>query len=334
VVLETGDSELVSLLVGLEPNERGRVDVRVSEGVVLPGGGRLVLVEPMLDGWTVGGALTGRRVPLGLPPARWEILRVRGGNVWFAGDVGLRRCEMSSARCEATGGLPPGPESQQVGPEAGFRVVLEEDGDVSLLLPHHEAGRGEIIASDIARVVSVRWLADAPDARVQEYLDRSFRGRASLEAAPLEVEVDGDLAEWGDPEPAVVDAPWQADVRDGWTGPADASFSVAAAYDGPDLCLAGRFRDDLLLPGDAVFVTIDGESTTLPVDGSDPGVAVVREWFGFHFETCFPMPGALADGRGAMVVGYRDADGQGLASTLVTSPQLGRWSVGRLRLLR
>ncbi|MBM4368892.1 MAG: hypothetical protein FJ102_21940, partial [Deltaproteobacteria bacterium] len=56
IVLETVDEQVVSLLAAVEPNDRGRLDVRVSEGVVLPGGGRVVLVTPAHGGWAVGGA--------------------------------------------------------------------------------------------------------------------------------------------------------------------------------------------------------------------------------------------------------------------------------------
>ncbi len=334
IVLETDDEQVVSLLAAVEPNDRGRLDVRVSEGVVLPGGGRVVLVTPAHGGWAVGGALTGRRVPLSLPTSAWRLARVRGGHLWFSGDEGLQRCEMATSTCLPTGELPPGPEVQAAGPELGFRVTLDDDGNVFVLLPHHDgAGAGERVASDVRRIVSVRWLVDAPEPRIQEYLDRTFRGRADFLAPDLDVVVDGRLSEWGEIEPAVVDAPWQAEVRDGWNGPDDASFSAALAVDGDALCVAGRLRDDRRLDGDAVVLSLEGELFTVPVARHSATTSVRAEWFGWRYEACLPGLAAEIDEDTPIVLSYRDADGQGLASVIATSPSIGRWAVGRVERL-
>ncbi len=331
IVLETSGGRLLSLLVAVEPNDRGSLDVRVSEGVQLPGGGRVVVVEPVEGNWNVGGALTGRRVPLPLPAGAWSLSRVRGKHLWFAGDGGLQRCEMATASCETAPGLPPPVESESEGPEAGFRVVLDEAGIIRVLLPHQASpSGGEVVATLIRRVVSVRWLVDAPDRRTQEYLDRTFRGRSSLRAPRMAVTVDGELDEWAAIEPAVVEAPWQAEVRLGWTGARDASFSVAAAVDGENLCFAGRLRDDKILPGDAILVTLGSETTTLAVDRPPPGAVVRDEWFGKRYEACWPSPVTLADGHEPLVVSYRDADGEGLASVMASSPSRDPGATGTI----
>jgi len=334
MVLETVDEQVVSLLAAVQPNDRGRLDVRVSEGVVLPGGGRVVLVSPSHGGWAVGGALTGRSVPLSLPAAPWRLARVHGGFLWFSGAPGLQRCEMSTASCTPTGELPPSAEVQAAGPEFGFRVSLDEAGHVYVLLPRHEGnGEGERVASDVQRIVSVRWLVDAPEPRIQEYLDRTFRGRADFIARHLDVALDGRLGEWEEIEPAVVDAPWQAEVRQGWHGPADASFSAALAVDGDDLCVAGRLRDDRRLDGDAVVVSFEGERFTVPVAGDSGTARVRREWFGWSYEACLGGIALEIDDDTPVVVSYRDADGEGLASVIATSPSIGRWAVGRVERL-
>lgn len=331
LVLETDADELISLLVAVEPNDRGRLDVRVSEGVQLPGGGRVVVVERHAGRWHVGGALTGRRVELPLADGTWNLTRVRGGGLWFTGADGIHRCEMSTASCVAGPGLPPPVESEMDGPEAGFRVALDDRGLVRVLLPHHEVrGQGEVVAADIVRVVSVRWLVDAPDRRIQEYLDRTFRGRTSLFAQDLAVTVDGDLVEWAGIEPAVVDAPWQAEVRTGWTGASDASFSVAAAIDGDRVCFAGRLRDDRIVPGDALLVTLADDTHAIPLDRPGPGAVVRDEWFGKRYEACWTSPVTLDDGHAALVVSYRDADGEGLASVVATSPAHARGATGTI----
>ncbi|MBM4369784.1 MAG: hypothetical protein FJ102_26475 [Deltaproteobacteria bacterium] len=273
-------------------------------------------------------------MPLPLPPAPWRLARVHGGFLWFSGAAGLERCEMSTATCAPTGELPPSAEVQAAGPELGFRVSLDDDGNVYVLLPHHEGnGEGERVASDVQRIVSVRWLVDAPEVRVQEYLDRTFRGRANFIARRLDVALDGRLGEWEGIEPAVVDAPWQAEVREGWLGPADASFSAALAVDGDDLCVAGRLRDDRHLDGDAVVLSLEDERFTVPVASDSSTSRVRREWFGWSYEACLAGVASEIDDDTPVVVSYRDADGQGLASVLATSPSIGRWAVGRVERL-
>jgi hypothetical protein len=320
-------------LVSVQPNERGSLDVRVAQGTLVPTHERVVAVRGGGSDWSAFGEVNGQNTKLGLPEGGWLFASVLDGAAYFTAAGQGQRCDLTTGRCAGVGKARPAPELIYPGPGEGFRLSLTADGDIRLALPHDAEGEGETILADVARIAGVRWLKERMSGSVQEYVDRTFRGRAALTAAPANILVDGLLEEWEALTPAVVDAPWQLDRRDGWNGPEDASFSVAVATSGADLCFAGRLRDDLLTNDDELVFNVGAERWRVPLLSPGAHTVVAEEWFGHRFEACFRAPESLAK-RGTIPLGValRDSDNDGSMAVLSTAPRLGPWSAGTLSL--
>lgn len=334
ILARTRESTNVSVLVAVQPNERGTLDVRVAEGVVVPARDRVLAVRPIGPTPHVASELDGKRTEFALPGENWSFTGLAGSDAYFSRDGAGMTCALRSGECVDDVATRPEPLLTHIGPGNGFRLFLTADGDLRFSLPHDVAGEGDIVLAGVERIAGVQWIRERASPQVQEYVDRTFRGRAALVASPLDVVVDGELGEWSNTEPAVVDAPWQLDIREGWNGPEDASFSVAAAVSGPELCFAGRLRDDKLTADDALILNVAAKRHRIPMLESTESAIVAPEWFGHRFELCIEMPPVFGFRQSVPLgVAYHDDDGDGTQATLSTAPRMGPWSAGMLSLL-
>ena len=335
----------VTAYFSVVPNPRGHIDVRVANNLRLPGERAIFEIRPdspERTTWSLHEAIGQARVPLHLPgtvavrPVRFE-----SSTAWlFPTDGPGYRCDLHSGDCAPTASYP-SLELTHSGPGSGFRLALE-DRTLRFRQPHQpDDGPGEIVATRVLDVLSIRWLHDLPDAAVMEHLDRTFRGRGTLHAGDGAVVVDGDMDEWDVAEPVVVDAPWQAATREHWHGPSDASFSVAARVDGARVCFGGRIRDDELSSGDQLAFALGAERATLTLatgefvtgsaDPIDLVAVVTPEAFGWHFEACELRPTRTSDRREvAFAAWYRDQDGADAPDELATAPVDGDTPTGTL----
>lgn len=338
----TSRGEPLTVFFDVQPNSNGHVDARIASGLELPGQNAVFAIEPADPGrkaWSLTERIGGARVAFNLPAAvSVHPARLEDHAAWFYDHDGSTgwRCALDTGACaEDPAGIPE-IVLEQPGPGSGFRLELAE----GTLRFHHahqsEDTPGDVVATRVTDLLGVRWYNEAPSATVREYLDRSFRGRSSLEAHFGDVQVDGELEEWLAEEPAVVESPWQAAVRTGWFGPEDASFSVAVRWSDADVCFAGRLRDDALTPEDLFTVAIGRERWLLaPLDpGFADGRAVLtKEPFGWRFELCHERPPVLRSGREVpFAVLYRDHDEGSDADLLSTAPLFRGVPAGSLTL--
>lgn len=335
LVAMRSDGEPVSVYFAVEPNPRGRIDVRVADAMALPGPRGVHAVSTSEGGrWQLVEEVRSTAAPIPLPPGpRWSLLRLQTRQAWFSA-AGLpdQLCELPSPRC-AEAPTPPSPLTlRRPGPGGGFRLDLT-DGTVRFWPPHLPVGaEGERIVDGVATLLAVRWLEGLPAAPVREYLDRTFHGLGGLVAAEGAVALDGALDEWRDSVPDVVESPWQVAVRRHWTGPDDASFSVAALATPTALCFAGRIRDDDLREGDVLTLHVGEARWTLPLrPGVEAdGLVVQEERFGYRFEVCREgRPPAAVVPFAALL---QDRDGEDEADMLSTSPIFRGVPAGTLRL--
>lgn len=334
ILARTFDHTNISVLVAVQPNERGTLDVRVAEGVVLPARDRVLAVRPNGPTPHVASELDGKKTEFALPGSDWSFAGLVGSDAYFTRAGSEMKCALRSGGCVADDAPRPALSLTHPGPGHGFRLTLTADGDLRFALPHDAEGQGHVVLARVERVAGVQWIRERASPQVQEYVDRTFRGRAALVASPLSVTVDGELGEWSTTEPAVVEAPWQLDIREGWTGPEDASFSVAAAVSGSELCFAGRLRDDKLTADDALILNVAANRHRIPLLESTESAIVAPEWFGQRFELCMEMPRVFGLQQSVPLgVAYHDDDGDGTQATLSTAPRMGPWSAGMLSLL-
>ncbi len=338
----TSRGEPLTVFFDVQPNLNGHVDVRIASGLELPGQHAVFAIEPVDPGrkaWALVERLGGARVAFDLPAlVRLHPARLDDHTAWFYDHDGATgwRCAMDTGAClEDPNGIPE-IVLERPGPGSGFRLELEEG---TLRFHHaHQAAEtpGDVVATRVTDLLGVRWYSEAPTATVREYLDRSFRGRSSLEAHFGDVVLDGALEEWVAEEPAVVESPWQAAVRGGWFGPEDASFSVAVRWSDADVCFAGRLRDDALTSEDLFTVAIGRERWLMsPLDPSsaDGRAIVQKEAFGWRFELCHERPSVLRSGREVpFAVLYRDHDAGTDADLLSTAPLFRGVPAGSLTL--
>ena len=334
ILARTRQDSSVSVLVAVQPNERGTLDVRVAEGVVIPARDRVLAVRSIGPTPHVMSELDAKRTDFTLPGEGWTFTGLGGGDAYFRRVGAGVTCALRSGVCVDSPFTQPEPALSHPGPGHGFRLSLSADGDLRFALPHDGEGEGSVILAGVERIAGVQWIRDRASPQVQEYVDRTFRGRAALVASPLAVTVDGELGEWNATEPAVVEAPWQLDVREGWTGPDDASFSVAAAVSGEELCFAGRLRDDVVTADDTLVVNVAAQRHRISMIESTESAVVAPEWFGHRFELCIDMPPVFYFRQSVPLgVSYRDDDGDGTGAVLSTAPRMGSWSAGMLSLL-
>jgi hypothetical protein len=269
IVAREEDGDHVSILVPLRRNARHELDVRVADGVKLYDGEHLWAVEPQAgdEGWAIGvhDLLGQAQVRLKVGSAVSPTLRrIDRGRVWADVGAGHVVCDIQLGRCGS--GSDPAPELAwlQEGPGAGFRVDLDDSGTLRLRLPiEADAEPGSILSTNIESVIAIRWVRTMLPLE-REDLNRAFRGLGVVDAVATPIVVDGELDDWGGTHPLVVDAPWQVDSgMDGWGGARDGSFSIAASWQPPTLCLGGRVRDDVRDPADRLIIQVAGLSREL-----------------------------------------------------------------------
>lgn len=326
ILVEQDDGAIRSLLLDVRHDLRDQLDVRVAEGAHIFDG-RQVWALTTLDGLGVVDAKGGKtRLPIEGTP---RLLAVARGEVWFDTPGRPTRCSLKEGTC-AEADVPPVLTLDHQGPGPGFRVALE--GDVlELALPSES--EGQAILTGVRRLVGVGWVRarrGAPDA----ILNRTFRGRARIGAMerPLIV-ADGDVAEWTEAAPLVVDDAWQLERGARfWSGHRDASFSIAAARAPGQLCFAGRVRDDVPTAADAMEINLGGEVLRFSlsgggsIGGGDGAAAVRPDWHGATYEACFPE--AAFDGSLSFSATMEDKDDDRPPTRLSSAPSVDGMPLG------
>lgn len=323
------------MLLGLRRNSRDQLDVRVADGAQVYDGRRVWSLERGADGMSVADRVTGERVLFGAGPTP-RLLAVHQRTVWLeAGrpETGLevRACSMKDGRC----GVTPVPDLplDHPGPGTGFRVALEH-GTLRLFLPQEHAAEGVALAPRIARLLGVYWVRGGTG-EADVVVNRTFRGRARVHALARTVTPDGDLADWPDAAPLVVEAPWQLQSgADGWSGARDGSFSVAAAWTPDRVCVAGRVRDDHAAPDDRLTLHIDTVTVTLPLTEADttPEARMLPTWLGAAYEACVPTSAVRSSDQLPFAVLYADADPGEPTTVLTSAPEVDGVPLGELQL--
>ena len=323
----------VSLVLDLRRNSRDQLDVRVAPGLRLWDGRHLWEVTSTLDarghGLHVGDlkAGLGGDVPLYADSAL-EVVGMTRRDVWVRlPNQVVFRCALDRPLCNE-GPAAPLP-MEHPGPGAGFRLALV-NGALTLRLPFSD---GEALLLDqVHALLGVHWV---PESWLEhdDLLDHTYRGRGTLGAGERDVTEDGDLHDWADAEPRVVDAPWQVDTgAEAWSGPRDASFSIAAGRAGAALCFAGRVRDDAWTAEDQLVLHGIGPSDvtlSLAAPSDGPAGFVRPGWFSRAFELCLP---SAASGDVAFSAAYEDHDPDGRVTVLASAPSDDGTPQGKLRI--
>lgn len=325
VLAETTDGEPLSLFLGLRRNSRDQLDVRIADGAQVYDGRRVWALEDAPNGLTVVDRVTGDRVLFAAGPGA-RLLALHQRTAWLEGPAGTLACSLKDGRC----GMEPLPALplDHPGPGNGFALAL--DGDTLRVHLPQERVDGIVLAEGVARVIGVYWVRGSTG-EADTVVHRTFRGRARVHAQARGVSADGDLGDWPDAAPLVVEAPWQLQSgADGWSGERDASFSVAAAWSADTVCVAGRIRDEDVRDGDVLTVRVGGTARAFPLTGPAPaGGALERGWLGAAWETCLPLPTA-AGARLPFAVSYADTDGDGPVTVLASAPAAGGVPLGEL----
>lgn len=329
VLAELHDGRPLSLVLGLSRNARDQLDVRIADGAQVYDGRRVWALEPTAAGVAVRDAVTGASLALAAPPGA-RLLRLQDRTAWLQTEAGLHACDLRDGDCAATGSVPE-PILDHVGPGPGFHLALE-NGALRVTLPQDQDA-GVVLATGVARLLGVYWVRGATG-EADAVLHRTFRGRARVHALARATALDGDLSDWPDAAPLVVEAPWQLQAGgEGWGGTRDASFSVAAAWTAERVCLAGRVRDDALGDGDALTVALGEARRTVPLVGAAPADAVVRrEWLGAAWELCVPTAELEARATLPFAVSYADADPGEAPTVLASAPLADGTPLGELLL--
>jgi hypothetical protein len=323
----------LSLVMDLRRNTRNQLDVRVSEGTRLFDGRHLwdlevhtrpdetyaVRLKDLQKGDSAVDRDPGRDLPLSSASAP-TVLSINRQEVWFSTSGGVVHCALMRPMCEGVDKAPSAPLDHP-GPGPGFHVTLDEQHHLRLTLPLDPDTSGQVILTNVARVVGAHWVHEGFLQR-DAVLDRMYRGRGSIVARSHAVVPDGALADWHDAEPLVVDSPWQ--IEEGanqWSGPRDASFSVTAARTGDAVCFAGRVRDDDIEATDTMELRVDHEVVRLGLaEAAQEGRVVVgRDWFGVRFEACLPVAAPSA-GPLPFWASFRDVDGSDDTTVLSSAP--------------
>ncbi len=332
ILAETRAGVPLSLLLSLRRNTRDQLDVRVADGAQLYDGRRVWELVPDGTGLRVDEHVTGARRPLGFqsgaPP---QILALRGRRAWVATDAGTVACTLPDGACTAADAAPALPLDHP-GPGKGFRIELS-NSDVRLFLPQDTSIDGLRLATNVGRLLAVQWVR-SPSSASALAVNRRFRGRARVHALAEAVTLDGDLDDWRAAAPLVVEEPWQLQSgADQWSGPRDASFSVAATWTAERICLAGRVRDEALGAEDVLDLHVDALRVALHLDGR-PGSDgfVQREWFGARYEVCIPTAKVRATDRLPFSVRFTDVDDGATATHLASAPEADGAPLGELLL--
>jgi hypothetical protein len=243
----------------------------------------------------------------------------------------VAECELDRPVC-APAALPTLPLDHP-GPGAGFQLALDA-GELRLRVPFAPAP-GVIILDGVARIVGVHWVHETW-LEQDPLLDRTYRGWGMVRAVNRDVALDGDLSEWADAAPLVVEAPWQVESgAEQWSGPRDGGFSVAAALvPGFDVvCFAGRVRDDDWTTGDSLAFHLGTHSLSVPLlTRATPEARVGDGWFSRAYEVC--MRDVALTGELPFSAGFHDHDGSegaGQDTVIASSPSTKGQPEGSLR---
>ncbi|MDP2305233.1 MAG: hypothetical protein Q8P18_04320 [Pseudomonadota bacterium] len=340
ILAEQDDGKPLSMLLDLRRNSRDQLDVRIAEGAQVYDGRRVWSLERGTDGLSISDRVTGENVRLGAG-ATPRLLAVHQRTVWLEarspdGGTEVRACSMKDGRC----GVTPVPDLplDHPGPGAGFRVALER-GELRLYLPQEQETEGVALASGIARLLGVYWVRGGTG-EADLVVNRTFRGRAQVHALARTITADGDLVDWPSAAPLVVEARWHLQSgADGWSGPRDGSFSVAAVWSPERVCVAGRVRDDHVGPGDQLTLHIDRVSMILPATPTDAAPDATSEarmsptWLGATYEACVPSSALRATDRLPFAVLYEDADPGEPTAVITSAPEVDGVPLGELLLL-
>ncbi len=336
--------EPVSLVLDLRRNSRDQLDVRVAPGLRLWDGKHLWELQHSLDARGHGLRVTDLKAGLGgdvplFGDAPLDVVGMTRRDVF----VGLPnhatfRCELARPACEQAS-VEPLPMSHP-GPGHGFQLGLA-DGTLTLRLPY--AAGDAVLLDHVLRLVGVHWVHEAWLDH-DPLLDRTYRGRGTLAAVSRAVSVDGDMHDWADAEPMVVDAPWQVESgAEDWSGPRDASFSIAAgAPRAGSVCFAGRVRDDDWTAGDGITLHVGPSGAVREVrvalaaaDGGLPAptdtARVTAGWYSRSFEVCVADPGLPTTGEVPFAAELEDHDAHG-TTVLASAPRVDGAGQGALRL--
>lgn len=358
-LLELEGGAPLSVIVELGRNLRDQIDLRAAAGPLLYDGRHVWEIAAGGDG---APRLTDRggASPVALP-VTGTVTGLSRRQIWGAGPSGPWVCDME--RLPAWAGIPvaaadrgvacaPGPAPDPVlthpGPGAGFALSLS-GGQLRLRLPADAEGEDAALVEGVARVVGVRWVRES-DPQTAPLIERLYRGRSRVEAPPLAVRVDGDLSEWRDSRPLVLQEAWHLESGGPrWRGPRDAGAGLAAARDGGRICVAGRLRDDDRSPGDRLELRLGADRWEIPLGGladhpvaggDTPGGfawAVGRDWFGARYEACLPAPASDLSAPAVLPFSLRweDVDAGEPTTVLSSAPELipAALPLGALRLL-
>lgn len=329
--------EPLSVVLDLRRNSRDELDVRISPGMRLWDGRRLWEVSPTFgaDGHGLHVADLRTQAGLDLPVHAERPLTLAGmtrRDAWVAFPNGsVAECELDRPVC-APAAVPELPLDHP-GPGAGFQLVLD-GGELHLRVPFAPAP-GVVVLDNVARIVGVHWVHETWLDR-DPLLDRTYRGWGMVRAVDRPVRLDGDLAEWADAAPLVVDAPWQVESgAEHWSGARDGGFSVAASrVAGEDaVCFAGRVRDDDWTAGDTLTFHLGAHSLAVPVlTRETPDSRVGDGWFSRAYEVCMRGVSLTAELPFAAIFHDHDGDdGSGADTVLASSPSLHGQPEGSLR---
>ena len=326
LLVEQMDGTPLSVVVDLRRNTRQQLDVRVSRGQRFFDGVHLWEMFAVRNDDAFSYRLqdllshTSRDLPMRMSTAP-DLLGIDHNQVWVGQGDRIFECTFARWSCMPASEVGRFPYEHQ-GPGRGFHV-RQEGAQVLLTLPMDPTGAGEPILDDVRRVLGLHWIREH-FLQSDPVLNRMFRGRADLEAPDLDVVVDGDLDEWIDSHPVVVDAPWQIEAGPpSWSGVQDASFSVAAVRSGENTCFAGRVRDDHLVEGDLLHIRLGDQDVPVRL------VDAPSDWFGVRFERCVPF--SLGSASVPFGVLLDDEDPGEAPTRLSTSPELLGHPTGSLR---
>ncbi len=213
----------------------------------------------------------------------------------------------------------------------GFNLVREEDS-LLLGLPHRKTNLP--LFRDVEEIISANWLSEVHD-KAWDATGAHYKAVRLIPAVGEPARVDGNLEEWGADEALAVDSTGNVlNGEEGWNGPRDGSFGVAARLHHGRLTVAVRIRDDQLLLGkDRLEFDVGPDVHVLPLQSAGPVDA--GNWsgleavftnavdFGTGVEASFELKGGPPR-RDALplVVRYLDADPNEASTVLASAPSL------------
>lgn len=212
------------------------------------------------------------------------------------------------------------------GPGDGFTLWVDE-GRLLLKLPHMGSPIPFLEGVDHAESLALLTPSELDEIGL-ERLNLRFKGARPLRAARADATIDGAMGEWRHQKALPVDdRDFTQDGEAWWEGPDDAGMSLAARFDGEDLFLAVRLRDDQITTGDRVEIRTgwSDERLSFPLLGaacSPPSCGIVETIHGVSMEIALPA-GADPDSLNLpLVVSFYDHDGSDPPTILANARSL------------